>query len=351
MKTVLAVVTMYWMSVASAQAPLIHECKTGEVKCAFEARGKSPVRNKSFWAAALAKPLEQRVGAAPSELLVYLNLDNIALGLPNRPHAAVIPVDFLKDMNDALAELPPQVKSLVAQKLVGIYLVKDLGGTGLTDYVHGGWFSRDAGFVVLDIDVLTKQSANAWATWKENTPFRADSAYKLEAQIENEAGDNRKNAIQYILLHELGHIISIGENVHPRWDGPPSSVEKFPFAALSWKLDPADGKYVSRYDDSVLGERSKLRYYFGASLSAGRMTPLYTQLLETNFPTLYAATHPGDDFAESFVSYVHTVLQKRPWEIRLFSEGKLEKTITSCWDEKRCAEKRAILEQTLGFKP
>ena len=351
MKTVLALVTLYWMSVASAQAPLNLECKSGEVKCAFEARGKSPVRNKSFWATALAKPLEQRVGAASSELLVYLNLDNIALGLPNRPHAAVIPVDFLRDMNDALAELPPQVKSLVAQKLVGIYLVKDLGGTGLTDYVHGGWFSRDAGFVVLDIDVLTKQSANAWATWKENTPFRADSAYKLEAQIENEAGDNRKNAIQYILLHELGHIISIGENVHPRWDGPPSSVEKFPFAALSWKLDPADGKYVSRYDDSVLGERSKLRYYFGASLSAGRMTPLYTQLLETNFPTLYAATHPGDDFAESFVSYVHTVLQKRPWEIRLFSEGKLEKTITSCWDEKRCAEKRAILEQILGFKP
>ena len=351
MKTVLAVVTMCWMSVASAQAPLILECKTGEVKCAFEARGKSPVRNKSFWATALAKPLEQRVGAASSELLVYLNLDNIASGLPNRPHAADIPVDFLKDVNDAVAELPPIVKSLVEQKLVGIYFVKDLGGTGFTDYVHGGWFSRDAGFVVLDIDVLTKQTANAWATWKENTPFRADAAYKLEAQIENEDGDNRKNAIQYILLHELGHIISIGENVHPRWDGPPSSAEKFPFAALSWKLLTTDKKYASRYDDLFFRERADVRYYFGAKIDAQRMLPLYEQLLDTNFPTLYAATHPGDDFAESFVSYVHTVMQKRPWEIRLYTHGKFTKTVKTCWEEKRCTEKREILERILGVTP
>ena len=351
MKIVLALVILYSMSVASAQAPLTLECKSGEVKCAFEARGKSPVRNKSFWASALAKPLEQRVGAAPSELLVYLNLDNIASGLPNRPHAAVIPVDFMKDLNDAIAELPPPVKSLVAQKLVGVYLVRDLGGTGFTDYVHGGWLSRDAGFVVLDIDVLIKQSANAWATWKENTPFRADAAFKLEAQIEAEDGDNRKNAIQYILLHELGHIISIGENIHPRWDRPPSSLNEFPFAVLSWQWDTAKKKYASRYDDLIFRERPDVRYYFGPTISARRILPLYTALQDTNFPTLYAATHPGDDFAESFVSYVHTVLQKRPWEIRLFSEGKLDKTITSCWDEKRCAEKRAILEQILAFKP
>ena len=351
MKIVLMLVIMYWMRVASAQTPFILECKTGEVKCAFEARVKSPVRNKSFWAPALARPLEQRVGAAPAELVTYLTLDNIAAELPNRPQAAEIPVDFMKDVNDAIAELPPIVKSLVEKKLVGIYFVKDLGGTGLTDYVYGGWFSRDAGFVVLDIDVLTKQTANAWATWKENTPFRANAAYKLEAQIETEDGDNRKNAIQYILLHELGHIISIGENVHPRWDGPPSSAEKFPFAALSWKLLATDKQYASRYDDFFFRERTDVRYYFGAKIDAQRMLPLYGLLLDTNFPSLYAATHPGDDFAESFVSYVHTVLQRRPWEIRLYADGKLAKTIPSCWEEKRCAEKRGILEQILGMKP
>ncbi len=350
MKAVTAIGVMFFACVANAQEAPAIPCKSDDAKCAFEARAKSVVRNKSFWASALAKPLEQRIGVAPDELLLYLNLDNIASGVSNRPRAVQIPAALLKDVSDAVAELPPVVKALVEKKLVGIYFVKDLGGTGLTDYVHGGWFSSDAGFIALDMDVLARQTANAWATWKENTPFIADAAYKLEAQIENEAGDNRKNAIQYILLHELGHIISIGEDIHPRWDGPATSVEKFPFAKLSWQITPDNGKYVSRYDGTFFGERREVRYYFGPMIGAKRMAALYAKLLDTNFATLYAATHPGDDFAESFVTYVHTILQKRPWEIRLLSDGKIAKTYKSCWEEKRCAEKRRILEGILGVK-
>ena len=283
-------------------------------------------------------------------MLVYLNLDNIASGLPNRARAVQIPADLLKDVSDAIAELPPSIRALVDEKLVGIYFVKDLGGTGFTDYVHGGRFSSDAGFIALDMDVLARQTANAWATWKENTPFIFDGSYKLEAQIENEAGDNRKNAIQYILLHELVHIISIGENIHPRWDGSASSVHKFPFARLTWKFVPGNRKYVSRYDDSFFGERGEVRYYFGPTIAVQRMASLYAKLMDTNFPTLSASTHPGDDFAESFVTYVHTMVQKRPWEIRITSGGNVAKTYNSRWEEKRCAEKHRILEGVLGVK-
>ena len=50
---------------------------------------------------------------------------------------------------------------------------------------------------------------------------------------------------------------------------------------------------------------------------------------------------------ESFVSYVHTVLLKRPLEIRLYRDGRIAKTYRSCWEEKRCAEKRKFLEEFL----
>ncbi len=347
MKIVLAIAATLSACLATAQEPLAIPCKYGDVKCAFEAREKSPVRSKSFWAAVLAKPVEQRVSSAPDELLVYVNLDNIASGVPNRPHAAILPADFQKNVRNAIDELPPSVKALIDKKLVGIYFVKDLGGTGFTDYVHGDSLNRDAGFIVLDVDVLMRQTANAWATWKENTPFKPDTSYALQAQIENESGDNRKNAIQYILLHELGHIISIGENIHPRWDGPASSVEKFPFAMLSWKLIPDAPRYESIFD-KAFPLRQKLVYYFGAQLNGSQMLEAYEQFATTNFPTLYAATRPGDDFAESFVSYVHSVVMKRPWEIRLYTDGKLAKSYKSCWEEKRCAEKRRILEEIIG---
>ncbi|MBC7469468.1 MAG: hypothetical protein H7322_09100 [Ramlibacter sp.] len=78
------------------------------------------------------------------------------------------------------------------------------------------------------------------------------------------------------------------------------------------------------------------------------MVPTYASLEETNFPSLYAATAPGDDFAEAFASYVHVVLLRRPWEIALSQGGKVVKVVRSCWDQPRCAAKRAVMEQLLG---
>jgi len=281
--------------------------------------------------------------------VAYLNLDNIAGGFPNKPQAVAIPADFLKDVNDAIAELPEQVKRLIAKKLAGIYFVKDLGGTGYTDFINSGKSGANAGFIVLDIDVLTESTANGWATWKERTPFITDPQYRLNAIIEADGQDNRKNAIQYILLHELGHILSLGENIHPRWDQPKDKInlDHYPFAYLSWEIgNQPDSLYISRFEPRF-PLRKKTVYYFGPILYADQMAAVYEQLKETNFPTLYAATGPEDDFAESFVSYVHTVMLKRPLEIRIFQNDKITKTYKSCWEETRCATKREYLEKLL----
>lgn len=58
-------------------------------------------------------------------------------------------------------------------------------------------------------------------TWKENTPFKDSASYRLDARIEADSDDNRKNAIQYILLHELGHALTVGTDIHPPWNIPP----------------------------------------------------------------------------------------------------------------------------------
>ena len=78
------------------------------------------------------------------------------------------------------------------------------------------------------------------------------------------------------------------------------------------------------------------------------MVETYAALEKTNFPTLYAATNPFDDFAESFASYVHTVLMRKPFAVRIYRDGRLEKEYGSCWDQPRCAEKRKILEGLLA---
>lgn len=339
-------VVAFLQTTVVAQDHVVSPCRADDWKCWLEAAMRSPVKHISYWKSAFEKPAEQRVGPAPSELVEYLTLDNVRQGFPNKPRAAAIPEDFLKDVKDAIAEMPPQVRQAVDKKLAGIYFVQDLGGTGYTDYIRGAAAGQDAGFAVFDLDVLASRSANAWATWKENTPFKADSRFRLVADIEAKGQDNRKNAIQYILLHEFGHILSINEKLHPRWDQPPSAPDGYPFAQLSWEVVKETKRYGSLFEkDFPL--RKDVVYYFGSKLDGDQMINVYDQLERTNFPTLYAATGPGDDFAESFVSYVHTVLLRRPLLIRLYRDGKPAKTYESCWEDKRCAAKRRILEQVL----
>ncbi|MEK6705202.1 MAG: hypothetical protein AABZ06_05390 [Bdellovibrionota bacterium] len=111
--------------------------------------------------------------------------------------------------------------------------------------------------------MLQKRNANEWATWKEQTPFKKDAGFELEAKIEDNINDNRKSAIQYILLHELGHVISVNEYFHPPWGVYPDSlknIEQYAFFNESWKIDGAQkGTERSKKLLGCVGERSDVQ--------------------------------------------------------------------------------------------
>lgn len=306
-----------------------------------------------YWAGAFARPVEERIGVAPPELVEFLVLDTIAQQIPAHPRAPDLEPGFADEVRGAFAELPVQVRRLAAPKLAGIYFIQDIGGTGFTDQISADGSDTAAGaFIVLDPMVLRQRTANAWATWKENTPFRPAPGFGMTARIEDSAGDTRRNAIQYILLHELAHVISVGRGLHPSWNVAPRPVApgEFPYFDQSWRFDADQKKYVSRFDADFPQRRSVV-YYFGAGLEAHQMTATYDRLEQTNFATLYGATSPGDDFAEAFANYVHTVLMDRPFEIAISRDGAVVRRYRACWSEVRCAGKRAFLERLVAAAP
>ena len=341
---------MLLLAPASAQEATRLPCEVSNKACIAKAARGHAARRIDMWKAQLALPLDQRIGPAPPALVEYLTLDNIKQGFAQRPRAEALEPAFMEDVKAAIAELPPQVWRLFEQRLAGIHFVGNLGGTGYTDVVKGSGGKSVAGYIVLDAAVLRPLTANGWATWKEGTPFKPRDGYALAARIEEAAGDNRKNAIQYILLHELAHVLSIGSAFHPPWDVDPKDVPasaRYPFFDLSWSIDRRANRYVVLADNEFR-QRSEVVYYLAYRLDATDMLPVYTSLEKTNFPTLYAVTRPGDDFAEAFVSYVHVVLLGRPWQITLSQDGKVVKTVNACWDEPRCAAKRRIMEEIVG---
>jgi hypothetical protein len=324
-------------------------CAATDTECAKRLIRAHPLKTLAFWKDSLARPLQERAAAGEPEVVEFLVLDTIAQSIPSRPSMASPAPDLLDDVRAAIAELPPAVQRLLDRKLAGIRLVNDIGGTGFTDTVQDGRGEEVAAFVVLDPSVLARRRANEWATWKESSPFRDDGVHRLEAVIEDAARDDRMHAIQYILLHEFGHVLSVGERFHPSWTvsiAQVGSTAEFAFFDLSWTVARAQRRYATRYD-AEFPERPSVVYYFGAKLDGAQMESTYDHLERTNFPTLYAVTHPGDDFAESFASYVHTIRMGRPFEIRLLRDGKPVKVYKSCWGEERCAAKRAILDAML----
>src|SRR5262249_52338164 len=106
-------------------------------------------------------------------------------------------------------------------------------------------------------------------------------------------------------------------------------------------------RYVSIFD-SQFDLRGSVVYYLKPKLSAADIRRAYSQLAATSFPTLYAATNPGDDFAEAFANYVHVVLMKKPFEISLVENGRVTQIYSPCWAEPRCREKRQLLQRLLG---
>lgn len=352
MRRSLVAALVAWAGCAAAQPAAVAECaKPGSDgrECLLAAMRAHPAKGAAFWKAVQARPMDERLGPAPPELVDYLHLDNAANGFPEKPRASRPSAEFMADMRGAIADLPPAVRRAFDSTFAGVWLVDDLGGTGFTDLFVDAADRPAGGYIVLDAAVLGKFTANDWATWKENTPFKPGGGWTLEARIEDPAGNDRRGAIRYILLHELGHVLSINRDVHPRWDMPARDVPesaRHPFFDLSWTIDRREGLYASRFDADFPARRS-IVYYLGAKLAAADMAPAYDALRKTNFPTLYAATSPGDDFAESFVSYVHTVLLKRPWEITVRKDGKVAATYRNCWEEPRCAAKRRILESLL----
>lgn len=341
----LAIIAMLALQTASGQSVAKLPCADTDKKCAHATLKNHLAGKIEAWSAMAALPVGERIGPAPPYLVEYINLDNILNGFPERPRAAKVDADLLADVKAAIADLPPEIWNLPGERLLGIYFVENLGGTGYTDYVLDRSAKPVAAYIVFDVAVLARTKANAWATWKENTPFKTGSGYVLDARIEADGDDNRKNAIQYILLHELGHVLSVGTNIHPPWNIGPRDVAgsaTYPYFDLSWRIDRKANRYRSLFDASFPQRRSTT-YYFGAKLSAPAMVSTYANLERTNFPSLYAATSPGDDFAEAFASYVHVVLMHRPWQIRISHAGKVVKVVNACWGELRCARKQELL--------
>jgi predicted metallopeptidase len=321
--------------------------KSKECKQFFRNKIKNhPAWKLPYWKKYMSKPVAERIYVADQKLVEMIHLQNLHADYPEVPSKSNVTDSFIREVKQAFAEIPKSAREHLKTRFAGVYLMKGFGGTGITDYIYDENDNIKYAYVVLDSEVLKKRTANEWATWKESTPFKADPRYRIEAIIEDKKNNNRKNAIQYILIHELAHVASANSDFHPPWN--PEYMKKmykkgkYPFFDLSWRLSRDKTKFFAK--DSFF-EQKNVVYYWGAKLEMKDAFRVYSEIEKRDFPTLYAVTHFGDDFAESYVTYIHSVLMKKPFAVNIYKDDKLLKSFKLCWGTPRCAKKEKLLKK------
>lgn len=327
-------------------------CRDDDSECLKQASRDHVIQRQAYWSKMLARPVQERLYQAPAEMIDYVLLQNRMQGFPERPQMIAADPAFVADFKIAMNELPQPVKKLLSNKLLAIFLGQDLGGSAITDVIRDEQGKEWGAFIVFDQKQLQRM-ANEWATWKEASVFEQTHEWSLQMTIAEKKNNTRARAISFILLHELGHVLAIGEDFHPPWDGRGENKSRvYPFTELAWPgFKSFMTTYSSRYDQTSFTLRPRLRFYQASPpMKPHEVLPVYQQLRSTNFVTLYGATNPGDDFAEAFATYVHNVMLKRPYYVSILNKGQEVERFGLCWSQKRCRPKRVMLEKFINSK-
>ncbi|MCV6608744.1 MAG: hypothetical protein OIF32_11060 [Campylobacterales bacterium] len=298
------------------------------------------VKSYKTWKNWKDKPLSKRVFPAPPNIVEYIGLDNKIYGFQGVPKSASYDKGFYKDFYQALEELPPAIKEKIKKTLIGVFFVKDLGSTGFSEHLYrngkfyGSW-------ILFDQELLLNIKANDWATWRVNTAFQKSDGYKLTLKIQEKKENNRKQAIQFILLHELGHVIGSASRAHPNPHKINGNPRNFPYSSLSWK---SSKKTI--YEKEFLRRKDfKLYRFLRAQVSVKDSQEMISQLRKTDFPSLYGSTTVFEDYAEAFTIYVHTVLMKKPYQLVLKKDGKLIESFENPFEKEIMKRKKKYFEK------
>lgn len=305
-----------------------------------------------FWGMKWAgRSLTERIHPAPESVIEKIRLENRLYGFKERPEPVSPPPEVAKALDSIRRRLPDPILHILEERFIGLFTVNHLGGTGYSEVVYNAEKKELYGIIVVDAAVLMQKRANEWASWKTNSMFRpgADRNLKIRAILEDDQDNTVVNSIRFILLHEIGHILGMATEVHPSWlvwQGGRQVDLSSGFPQLSWKN--GDGKtIVSRFDDRFPERKAIKAYAFdSAPLTVSQIPIVYTNLeTHTNFHTLYACESPWEDWAESFTTYFHVVIDQRPWKVVIEEAGRPDRVIESCWGKARCRDKEVFLQK------
>jgi hypothetical protein len=125
-------------------------------------------------------PFEKRIKEAPPELIDKISFENEIQGFQEKPEPLKPSPHIYNALKSIRSTLPKNIIDTLENQFIGVFSVKNLGGSGYTDVVYDNQGNEKYALIVLDSDILANWTANEWATWKANSTFKPEVDKNIE---------------------------------------------------------------------------------------------------------------------------------------------------------------------------
>jgi hypothetical protein len=258
-------------------------------------------------------------GRAPSERI------GLPVGLAREKTSRPVSAEFAAELADVIDALPRPFARLFERRVCAVVLMH---GSPMSGTLAALASDSSRGLIFLDVDALNR-TANAWMGFKESTPFMLGEQRSIRGKLADPADDSRRLLLEFVLVHELAHV---ADHTSPR---DPAILK---FEDQSWPRRDALAEAPFAHYPERHGR---------APLPDALVEPYFELIATGAFASPATVANAGEDFADSVATYMHTVMRGRPWQLSLYDAGQLVMQLNTCWEEPRCHEKRALIEELL----
>lgn len=232
--------------------------------------------------------------------------------------------------------LPKLTTRVLQKRLIGIYFINNLMGSGLTEWVINS-DNKIYTFMVFNPATL-KNDLSWWLTYRENTSFK-----KTNDRITITVQTGKKyNGFLYVLLHEATHAVDYSNKITPyveEYFKGKQNIHQNVFTRAIWKTYRTP---ITLYNYPY---REKLSFYGfgkGPQIKIEDAPTVYRQLSGTPFVSLYGSSSWAEDLAD-YLFFYHLVRKlHQPYKIVVRDGNSVLYSVEPMRSERVRSRERAI---------
>jgi len=266
-----------------------------------------------------------------SKVIEYFNRDSINNIVPLE-ELTKQETSTLNKLYQAIELWPLIYKDYLWDKVARIYIVDGLFSSGMARYIEKG----NAHFILINRKLLSLKP-NDWATQTEESCFYYNNlSDRLFVEIEQKTDSYL--TLENVLIHELGHVIAIDEEITPDYI-PRKLGGNYPFFKDAFYSD------INKMHRKPNNKIINLTYYARQKdkVTFDDYYNLSKELKNTDYPTIYGISNQDEYFAEYFYLFFHCNIQGKNFRAYYHKNGLKELLIDNPLTKERCFDRIMLL--------